>query len=158
MTSKTKYRFSHQGSYQGSHQWCSCEAHQCQGPYKGSYQGPNQGPRHQGSYQGSHQSSPTRAPTRPPTNTLPPRPLPGLPPELAPELPPATKHVSTAVLAPPGFLQWYAMSQMHPVHCPTTAMGASGYAGCLLARAAPLWVFRRENSGFGGWGASQYHL
>jgi hypothetical protein len=39
-------------------------------------------------------------------------------------------------------------------------MGASGYAGCLLARVAPLWVwvFRRENSVFGGWGTSQYHL
>jgi hypothetical protein len=47
---------------------------------------------------------------------------------------------------------------MHPVHCPAPATGAAVRAGHLLRCVAPLCVFRRENSGFGGWGTSQYHL
>jgi hypothetical protein len=76
------------------------------------------------------------------------------------------KHISTAVGAPPGFLQWHEVAlqlpkcTMHPVHCrPAPATGAAAVrAGHLLRWVAPLCVFRRGNSGFGGWGTSQYHL
>jgi hypothetical protein len=74
------------------------------------------------------------------------------------------KHISTAVWAPPGFLQWHEVAlqlpKCTPVHCPApaTATGAAARAGHLLRWVAPLCVFRRENSGFGGWSTSQYHL
>jgi hypothetical protein len=63
----------------------------------------------------------------------------------------AAKHMSTAVWASPRFLQWHAVPQTHPMHCPTTTIGAVavGRAGRLLAWVAPLCVFRRENSVFG---------
>jgi hypothetical protein len=64
----------------------------------------------------------------------------------------AVKHVSTADLAPPGFLLWHevalpAVTQMHLVHCPAPATGTAVRAGHLLRWVAPLCVFRRETSG-----------
>jgi hypothetical protein len=66
----------------------------------------------------------------------------------------AAKHMSTAVWAPPRFLQWHAVPQTHLMHCPTTTIGVIGRAGWLLAwvAVAPLCVFRRGNSGFGAVG------
>jgi hypothetical protein len=73
------------------------------------------------------------------------------------------KHISTAVWASPGFLQWREVALQlpkctQPVHCPAPATGAAVRAGHLLRWVAPLCVFRRGNSGFGGWGTIQYHL
>jgi hypothetical protein len=86
----------------------------------------------------------------------------------------AAKHISAAVWAPPppGFLQWHevalqsTVAQMHPVQsavysaqhqqqaqqCAVRAGHCGGWRRCACL------VLRRGNSGFGGWGTSQYHL
>jgi hypothetical protein len=53
------------------------------------------------------------------------------------------KHISTAVWAPPSFLQWHEVALQWPKCTQCTAQHQQ---------------LRRENSGFGGWGTSQYHL
>jgi hypothetical protein len=76
----------------------------------------------------------------------------------------AVKHVSTAVWAPPGFLQWHEVALQWPKCTQCTAQHQQQAQQCgvqpehLLRWVAPLCVFRRENPGFGGWGTSQYHL
>jgi hypothetical protein len=77
----------------------------------------------------------------------------------------AVKHISTAVWAPaPGFLQWHEVALQLPKCTQCTAQHqqqvqqSAVRAGHLLRWVAPLCVFRRENSGFGGWGTGQYHL
>jgi hypothetical protein len=76
------------------------------------------------------------------------------------------KHISTAVWAPPGFLQWHEVALQWPKCTQCSAQHQQQAQQCvqrtgtghLLRWVAPLCVFRRENSGFCGWGACQYHL
>jgi hypothetical protein len=68
----------------------------------------------------------------------------------------AVKHISTAVWAPPGFLQWHevALQWLKCTQCTAQhqqqAQQCVQGTYCLLRWVAPLCVFRRENSGFGG--------
>jgi hypothetical protein len=63
----------------------------------------------------------------------------------------------------PGFLQWHEVALQLPKCTQCTAQHQQQAQQCvqgtaLLRWVAPLCVFRRGNSGFGGWGASQYQI